>query len=132
MLVFGRAKIGLYTFRIWGTLPKVAAIGTLIHMTKPALKIVSPATVKRKVAPRRPKNADVRTREYLTEKEVEKLIEGCEGNRQPHRDQTMIRFASGTGCGLPRFATWVHCRSILPVQRSRSPVRSMGRHQPTR
>src|SRR5262245_28500036 len=62
-------------------------------MTKPALKIVSPATVKRKVAPRRPRNADVRTREYLTEKEVEKLIEGCEGNRRPHRDATMILIA---------------------------------------
>jgi len=86
-------KQALYTFRIWGPLPKVTATGTLIHMTKPTLKIVSPATVKRKVTPRRPKNADVRTREYLTEKEVEKLIEGCEGNRQPHRDQTMILIA---------------------------------------
>src|SRR5215467_16296661 len=62
-------------------------------MAKPALKIVSPTTEKRKVTPRRPKNAYVRTREYLTEKEVEKLIKGCEGNRQPHRDQTMILLA---------------------------------------
>src|SRR5262249_2350120 len=74
-------------------LPKGNTTGTMIHMTKPTLKIVSPATVKRKVMPRRPKNADVRTREYLTEKEVDKLIEGCEGNRQPHRDQTMILIA---------------------------------------
>jgi len=49
--------------------------------------------LKRKVTPRRPKNADVRTREYLTEKEIEKLIEGCEGNRRPHRDATMILIA---------------------------------------
>jgi integrase len=62
-------------------------------MAKTALKIVSPTTVKRKVTPRRPKNADVRTREYLTEKEVERLIEGCQGNRRPHRDQTMILLA---------------------------------------
>ena len=63
-------------------------------MTKPALKIVSPAIEKRKVeTPRRPKNADVRTREYLTEAEVERLIEGCKGNRRPHRDQTMILLA---------------------------------------
>ena len=62
-------------------------------MTKPTLKIVSPATVKRKVTPRRPKNGDVRTREYLTEREVEKLIVGCEGNRRPHRDATMILIA---------------------------------------
>jgi integrase len=62
-------------------------------MTKPALKIVAPPTVKRKVTPRRPKNADVRTREYLTEREVEQLIEGCRNNRRPHRDQTMILLA---------------------------------------
>jgi site-specific recombinase XerD len=62
-------------------------------MTKPVLRIVSPDTVKRKVTPRRPKNADVRTREYLTEREVERLIEGCQGNRWPHRDQTMILLA---------------------------------------
>src|SRR5262245_26807661 len=59
-------------------------------MPKPVLRIVSPTTVKRKVTPRRPKNVEVRTREYLTEREVERLIEGCQGNRWPHRDQTMI------------------------------------------
>ena len=62
-------------------------------MPKPVLRIVSPNTVKRKVTPRRPKNADVRTREYLTESEVERLIEGCQGNRRPHRDATMILLA---------------------------------------
>jgi type 1 fimbriae regulatory protein FimB/type 1 fimbriae regulatory protein FimE len=48
---------------------------------------------KRKVTPTRPKNADVRTREYLTEREIEKLIEACEDNRWAHRDQTMILLA---------------------------------------
>jgi len=62
-------------------------------MAKPALRIVSPNTVKRKVTPRRPRNTDVRTREYLTEREVEQLIEGCRGNRWPHRDATMILLA---------------------------------------
>src|SRR5262247_752800 len=62
-------------------------------MPKPALKIISPNTVKRKVTPHRPKNGNVRTREYLTEREVERLIEGCESNRWPHRDQTMILLA---------------------------------------
>ena len=62
-------------------------------MTKPALKLVEPATEIRKVTPRRPKNAEVRTREYLTESEVERLIEGCKGNRRPHRDATMILIA---------------------------------------
>jgi len=50
-------------------------------MTKSALKAAPPTTVKRKVA-------EVGTREYLTEKEVGKLIEGCEGNRRPHREAT--------------------------------------------
>jgi integrase len=62
-------------------------------MSKPALQIVPPSTVLQKVTPRRPKNADVRTREYLTEREVEQLIEGCRGNRWLHRDQTMILLA---------------------------------------
>ena len=62
-------------------------------MPKPALKIVTPTTVIRKGTPSRPKNAEVRTREYLTEKEVKQLIEGCKGNRWPHRDQTMILLA---------------------------------------
>src|SRR5262245_27263289 len=62
-------------------------------MPKPALKIVAPTTVIRKVKARRPKNADVRTREYLSEREVERLIAGCGGNRWPQRDQTMILIA---------------------------------------
>src|SRR5215471_16876420 len=62
-------------------------------MIKTAFRVVSPNTKIRKVTPRRPKNADVRTREYLTESEVERLIKGCEGNRWPHRDQTMILLA---------------------------------------
>ena len=84
------------TFRKWTMLQKVTATGAPIHMTKLALKIVSPIAEKRKVVrktPRRPKNAEVRTREYLTEKEVERLIKACQGNRWPHRDQTMILLA---------------------------------------
>jgi type 1 fimbriae regulatory protein FimB/type 1 fimbriae regulatory protein FimE len=62
-------------------------------MTKTALRVVSPDTEIRKVRPRRLKNAEVRTREYLTESEVEQLIAGCKGNRRPHRDSTMILVA---------------------------------------
>src|ERR1700751_2679044 len=69
------------------------SIGVLIYMTKTTLRVVPPTTKIRKGTPRRPKNAEVRTREYLTEKEVERLIEGCQGNRRPHRDQTMILLA---------------------------------------
>ena len=63
-------------------------------MTKPALLIVPPTIEIRKVAtPRRPRNDKVRTREYLTEAEVEALIAACKDNRQPHRDATMILIA---------------------------------------
>src|SRR5262245_4586137 len=63
-------------------------------MTKPALRIVPPAIEIRKVAtPRRPRNDTVRTREYLTEAEVEALIAACKDNRQPHRDATRILIA---------------------------------------
>ena len=41
-------------------------------MAKSHLKLVTPATVKRTVTPRRLPNADLRTREYLTGAEVER------------------------------------------------------------
>jgi type 1 fimbriae regulatory protein FimB/type 1 fimbriae regulatory protein FimE len=60
-------------------------------MAKTRLKLVSPATVKRTVAaPRRRPNAELRPREHLTEREVEKLIEAARGNRHGGRDSTMI------------------------------------------
>jgi type 1 fimbriae regulatory protein FimB/type 1 fimbriae regulatory protein FimE len=43
--------------------------------------------------PRRAKNADLRTREYLTEQEVADLIAGARQNRNGHRDTTMILIA---------------------------------------
>ena len=57
-------------------------------MAKTRLKLVSPATVKRTVAPpRRRPNAELRPREHLTEREVEKLIEAAKGNRRGQRRQ---------------------------------------------
>jgi type 1 fimbriae regulatory protein FimB/type 1 fimbriae regulatory protein FimE len=47
--------------------------------------------------PPRPKNAAVRTREYLTHAEVEQLIKAASGNRHGHRDATMILVASRHG-----------------------------------
>jgi glutathione S-transferase len=43
-------------------------------MSNPHLTLVSPDTVLRKVTPRRPRNADLRTREHLTPDEVDRLI----------------------------------------------------------
>ena len=65
-------------------------------MAKPQLALVPPATenctVEKAPARRRP-NADFRTREHLTEAEVEKLIELARGNRHGHRDALMILLA---------------------------------------
>lgn len=58
------------------------------------LKLVTPSTEKRTVAtPRRAKNADIRTREYLTPAEVERLLESAKQNRWGHRDATMLLVA---------------------------------------
>ena len=58
-------------------------------MKKSHLRIVPPTTEKRTVGRRLP-NAELRTREYLTDAEVAKLIEATKGNRHGHRDATMI------------------------------------------
>ena len=62
-------------------------------MAKTHLKLVTPNTVKRTVTPKRPPNADLRTREYLTEAEVERLMNAARKNRWGHRDATMILVA---------------------------------------
>jgi len=46
-------------------------------MAKPNLKLVAPTTVNRTVAPKRLPNGRLRTREHLTEAEVEKLVEAA-------------------------------------------------------
>ena len=56
-------------------------------MAKPKLRFVVPTTVNRTVGPRRPKNADLRTREHLTDGEVEKLIEATKDSRARMRRQ---------------------------------------------
>jgi integrase len=61
---------------------------------KTHLKLIGPNTVNRTVAtPKRLPNAALRTREYLTEAEVERLIEAAKGNRHGHRDAIMILVA---------------------------------------
>jgi integrase len=62
-------------------------------MAKTHLKLVPPATKKRTVALRRLPNAELRTREHLTEAEVERLLKAAGKNRWGHRDATMILVA---------------------------------------
>ena len=58
--------------------------------SKSSLKLVKPDTILRTVTPRRRPNSELRTREHLTESEVNKLITAAKGNRHGHRDATMI------------------------------------------
>jgi site-specific recombinase XerD len=60
-------------------------------LTRPMLKLVDPASEKRPVI-RKP-NADLRTREHLTDAEVERLMAAARSNRWGHRDATMILVA---------------------------------------
>jgi integrase len=63
-------------------------------MMKLPLRLVTPTTEKRTVTPpRRKPNAELRTREYLTEAEIDKLIDAAKWNRWGHRDATMILVA---------------------------------------
>jgi site-specific recombinase XerC len=50
----------------------------------------TPDTVNRTVTPKRPPNSKLRTREYLTEAEVERLMKAATRNRWGHRDSTMV------------------------------------------
>ena len=62
-------------------------------MTKSNLRLVSPHAVIGTVPPRRVPNAELRTREYLTEAEVERLVKAAKVNRNRQRDATMILIA---------------------------------------
>jgi type 1 fimbriae regulatory protein FimB/type 1 fimbriae regulatory protein FimE len=62
-------------------------------MTKHHLRLVSPRAVNGTVPPRRKPNATLRTREYLTEAEVEQLIKTAKANRHGQRDAAMILLA---------------------------------------
>ncbi len=62
-------------------------------MAKRRLRLVTPSTVLRTVTPRRPPNRELRTREHLTEAEVERLMRATKDNRYGPRDATMILVA---------------------------------------
>ena len=62
-------------------------------MIKLPLGLVPPTTVNRTVTPTRRPNADYRTREHLTQAEVDRLIKAAGKNRWGHRDATMVLVA---------------------------------------
>jgi type 1 fimbriae regulatory protein FimB/type 1 fimbriae regulatory protein FimE len=79
-------------------------------MTKSSRTLVAPTTVNGTVngrcdPPRRQHNAQVRAREYLTNAEVERLIEAAKGNRWGHRDATMVLIAYRHGLRVAELVT---------------------------
>jgi type 1 fimbriae regulatory protein FimB/type 1 fimbriae regulatory protein FimE len=63
-------------------------------MAKPRLRIVPSRTEIGTVSPpKRKPNADLRTREYLTEPEIERLLKAAKANRWGPRDAAMILIA---------------------------------------
>jgi site-specific recombinase XerD len=77
-------------------------------MAKSHLKLVTPTTVKRTVTPKRPPNGALRTREHLTEAEVERLMDAARKNRWGHRDATMVLVAYRHGL---RVSEWTFAGS---------------------
>jgi integrase len=62
-------------------------------MVNSHLKLVTPSIVKRTVTPKRLPNAELRTREHLTEAEVERLMGAARKNRWGYRDATLVLVA---------------------------------------
>jgi integrase len=97
-------------------------------MAKTRLKLVSPATVKRTVTPTRRPNSELRPREHLTQREVEKLIQAAKGNRWGQRDSTMLLMAFRHGlraselCGLEFETGTLHLRRAKGGQTSTHPL----------
>ena len=99
-------------------------------MAKSRLKPGSPTHKNRTVAlsmPRRGKNSELRTREHLTEHEVERLMKAMSGNRYAHRDATMVLLAFRHGlrvselCDL-RWSQVDFPQAILHVRRVKNGI----------
>src|SRR5271170_3738938 len=72
------------------TLQTVVTAPGLNHMAKSARKS-NPSTAVNRTVPRRAPNSELRPREYLTEKEIERLQDVArKRSRYGHRDATMI------------------------------------------
>ena len=104
---------------------------------KTGLRIVAPTTEKRTVTPRRRPNAELRTREFLTEAEIEKLIAAAKSNRWGHRDATMILVAYRHGLRVSELVDFrwdqidfpgavLHVRRVKSGSPSTHPIRGDG------
>ena len=107
-------------------------------MVKSHLALVAPTTINGTVnkagPPKRRRNAEVRSREYLTDAEVNRLISAAGENRNGHRDATMILVAYRHGL-RPAEVGQVLARADLGVEAPRRwsslvycPINSCRRH----
>jgi integrase len=84
--------------------------------------------VNRTVTPRRPRNADLREREYLTPKEVDRLQDAArKHSRYGHRDATAILIAYRHGLRASELAAFM-CGGpkTVSIARTHSPARKFG------
>ena len=86
--------------------------------------------------PRKPRNKDVRSREYLTDKEVEALMKAARNaGRHGHRDTTLILMAYRHGLRISELVSlrWDQVdltQGLLHVVRLKNGVDSTPPHQP--
>jgi site-specific recombinase XerD len=104
-------------------------------MAKGHLRLVTPTIVKRTVTPTRLPNTHLRTREHLTEAEIERLMDAAKKNRWGHRDATMILVAYRHGFRPAELVDlrWdqvdfrtasLHVRRVRRLQREQEPKSS--------
>ena len=101
-------------------------------MAKRHLRLVAPAAENRTVTPRRPPNKDLRTREYLTEDEIERLVRAIKDNRHGHRDATMVLVAFRHGLRAAELVDLGGSRSTSRRERCTSAGSSRARRARTR
>jgi integrase len=98
-------------------------------MGKAHLKLVVPVSVNGTVPPSRVKNSELRTREYLTPDEVERLLSALKNNRYGQRDATMALVAYRHGL---RVAELVDLRwSQVDLNNARLHVRRVKNGDPS-
>jgi hypothetical protein len=87
-----------------------------LSMARKLLRRVAPISINGTVKPpRRRPNAELRSREHLTEPEVERLMTAAGDNRYGHRDRTFWHFV--TACGQP---SWWRCVGRMLILRRAS------------
>jgi type 1 fimbriae regulatory protein FimB/type 1 fimbriae regulatory protein FimE len=95
-------------------------------LAKTPLRLVAPATVNRTVGPIRPPNSELRSREHLTEAEIEKLLAAAKGNRHGHRDATMLLVAYRHGLRASELVESPMGAGRLRVRHPARPSRQAG------